>query len=156
MLAKRLLSSCGRFRLPQIAGEPFLHYAPGSPERANLTEALQLVKNEVVEIPCVINGKEYYTGDVFYQTMPQDHGHKIAKVHRATPDLMNEAIKVALESRKEWAAMPFEHRAMILKKAGDLNAGKYRARICATTMLGTGKTAWQAEIDAAVESTDFL
>ena len=34
--------------------------------------------------------------------------------------------------------------------------GKHRARMNATTMLGTGKTVWQAEIDSSVETIDFL
>lgn len=36
-------------------------------------------------------------------------------------------------------------------QAADLISGKYRAKICAATMLGQGKNAWQAEIDAAAE-----
>ena len=35
-------------------------------------------------------------------------------------------------------------------------SGKYRARICAATMLGQGKNVWQAEIDAAAELADFF
>ena len=139
-----------------VVGEPFKHYAPGSPERPLLEAALKRVKSEVVEIPCVVNGKEYFTGDTFFQTMPSNHGHKIAKVHRATPDVIKEAIATANSARREWAAMPFEHRAMIFRKAADLIAGKYRPRLNAVTMLGTGKTVWQAEIDAAVETIDFL
>lgn len=36
-------------------------------------------------------------------------------------------------------------------QAADLVSGKYRAKLCAATMLGQGKNAWQAEIDAAAE-----
>lgn len=35
-------------------------------------------------------------------------------------------------------------------------AGKYRYDLMAATMLGQGKNAWQAEIDAAAELVDFL
>jgi len=42
-------------------------------------------------------------------------------------------------------------RAAIFLKAADLIAGKYRADICASVMLGQGKNVWQAEIDAAAE-----
>lgn len=41
--------------------------------------------------------------------------------------------------------------AMRFRQAADLIAGKYRAKICAATMLGQGKNVWQAEIDAAAE-----
>ncbi len=41
-------------------------------------------------------------------------------------------------------------------KAADLISGKYRYELMAATMLGQGKNAWQAEIDAAAELCDFL
>jgi len=154
-VGKRSLSNA-RFSLPPIKGEPFLHYAPGSSERKALEEALRKVKSEVVNIPCVINGKEYFTGDVQDQTMPSDKRHKLATFHRASPVLIQEAIKASQEAREEWSLMPFEHRAMIFRKAADLIAGKYRPLLNAATMLGTGKTVWQAEIDSAVETVDFL
>jgi len=146
----------GRFALPPAKGEPFLHYAQGSLERLALEKALRQVKGEVVDIPCVIDGKEYFTGDVGIQTMPSNHGHTLAKFHKATPQLIQDAIAASARAKSDWASMPFEHRAMIFRKAGDLIAGKYRPLICASTMLGTGKTVWQAEIDAAVETIDFL
>lgn len=148
--------SSGRFTLPAVAGEPFKHYAPGSSERATLEAALRRVKSEVIEIPCVVDGKEHFTGDTFYQTMPSNHSHKLAKVHRATPKLIQEAISVSQKARDDWARTPFEHRAMVFRKAADLIAGPHRARMNACTMLGTGKTVWQAEIDSAVEQIDFL
>ena len=155
-LGTRAQLSSGRFSLPTPRGEPFLHYAPNSPERAALEVALRKVKSEVVEIPCVVDGVEYFTGDVGTQVMPSNHGHTLARFHKATPDLIQEAIAASRGARAEWSAMPFEHRAMIFRKAADLVAGKHRALLCASTMLGTGKTVWQAEIDAAVETVDFL
>ena len=40
--------------------------------------------------------------------------------------------------------------------AAELIATKYRYEIMAATMLGQGKNIWQAEIDSAAESCDFL
>ena len=37
-------------------------YFAGSPERAALEIELKRVKSEVVEIPCIVDGKEYFTG----------------------------------------------------------------------------------------------
>jgi len=37
----------------------------------------------------------------------------------------------------------------VFLKAADLVSGKYRYDLMAATMLGQGKNAWQAEIDAA-------
>ena len=52
--------------------------------------------------------------------------------------------------------MPFADKAAIFLKAADLISGKYRFKIMAATILGQGKNAWQAEIDAAAELCDFL
>lgn len=153
---RRLFSSCGIFKLPKVTGEPLRHYEVNSNDRKLLLNAINQLKSDVIEIPCIINNKEYYTGDTYYQTMPSNHQHKLAKIHRATPELIQLAIKTANESRKDWASMPFYHRAMIFRKAADLNAGKYRYLLNAATMLGQGKTVWQAEIDSAAESIDFL
>lgn len=50
--------------------------------------------------------------------------------------------------------MPWPDRAAIFLKAADLVSGKYRYKLMAATMLGQGKNAWQAEIDAAAEVSD--
>lgn len=52
--------------------------------------------------------------------------------------------------------MPFYDRAAIFLRAAELVSGKYRFELMATTMLGQGKNAWQAEIDAAAELADFF
>ena len=42
--------------------EPILSYAQGSPERSALKAELNRQLSEVVEIPCIIGGKEVRTG----------------------------------------------------------------------------------------------
>jgi hypothetical protein len=66
------------------------------------------------------------------------------------------AIDAALEAKPAWESLPFADRAAVFLKAADLIAGKYRYDIMAATMIGQGKNAWQAEIDAAAELVDFL
>ena len=61
-----------------------------------------------------------------------------------------------MAAKPEWESLPFADRAAVFLKAADLVAGKYRYEIMAATMLGQGKNAWQAEIDAAAELVDFL
>ncbi len=156
MLLRRYFSGMGRFKLPAPKGEPFRHYPPGSAEANELAAACRKVRSEVVEIPCIVNGKKYFTGDTFEQVVCSDHKHVLAKVHRATPEVVQEAIKASNSARKAWAAMPAEHRMMIFRKAADLLAGPRRYEVMAATMLGQGKTVWQSEIDAAVETIDFL
>ena len=63
------------------ANEPILGYAPGSAERATLYAELDRQMGEVVEIPCIINGKEVFTGTTTTQVIPHKHGHVLANVH---------------------------------------------------------------------------
>jgi 1-pyrroline-5-carboxylate dehydrogenase len=52
--------------------------------------------------------------------------------------------------------MPWGDRAAIFLKAADLISKKYRYKLMAATILGQGKNAWQAEIDAAAEVDLFF
>lgn len=63
---------------------------------------------------------------------------------------------MALGARQAWSETPFADRAAIFLKAADLISGKYRYQLMAATMVGQGKNAYQAEIDAAAELCDFL
>lgn len=69
---------------------------------------------------------------------------------------MATAIESALAAKPSWESLPFADRAAVFLKAADLISGKYRYQLLAATILGQGKNAWQAEIDAAAELIDFL
>ena len=71
--------------------------------------------------------------------------------HEADPATVAAAIDGALAAKAEWESMPWNDRAAIFLKAADLVSTKYRYVLMAATMLGQGKNAWQAEIDAAAE-----
>lgn len=60
-----------------------------------------------------------------------------------------------MAERQRWESMPFSDRASVFLRAAELLSGKYRYKLMAATMLGQGKTIWQAEIDAAAELCDF-
>merc|ERR1712168_513419 len=136
--------------------EPLLDYAPGSAERAALYEEVAKVHGSVVDIPLVIGGEEVFDAPVRNQVSPYDHENVIATYRVATEDHLNAAIESAMSARREWERKPIADRAQIFLKAADLLATTYRARICATTMAGQAKNAWQAEIDAACELIDFF
>ena len=90
------------------------------------------------------------------QPIPSSHADAIADYSSASAADVSRAIDAALAAKKAWENLPFVDRAAIFLKAADLVAGKYRYQILAQTMLGQGKNAWQAEIDAAAELCDFL
>lgn len=142
--------------VPLPVNEPVLAYAPGSPERAQLLRELERQASEVVDIPLFIGGEEVRTGDTVDVVMPHDHGHALAKVHKAGPTEIARAVAAAVESRREWAAQRWDDRASVFVKAAELAAGPFRATLNAATMLGQSKTVHQAEIDAACEVADFF
>ena len=142
------------FELPK--NEPIKEYRVGSPERQELQAKLEELKNNPIEIPLIIGGKEIKTGDIDTITMPSDHGHVLATYHKAGPKEVKMAIDAAMEAREKWADMRWEERASITVKAAELIATKYRALMNASTMLGQGKNPFQAEIDSACETIDFL
>ena len=61
-------------------------------ERATLQAELLRVRSQTVDIPCIVDGKSYFTGDTFTQLAPSDHSAVLAKVHRATPAVVDAAM----------------------------------------------------------------
>ncbi len=147
--------SAGIPRVPRPSNEPILAYAPGSAERSALQAEVARQAGEIIDIPCVVGGERHFTGNTWDLTMPCDHGHVLARVHLATPELTRAAIEAAEQARASWAALPWEHRAAVFLRAAQLLSGKYRYKINAATMLGQAKTCHQSEIDTVCELADF-
>ena len=141
---------------PTPVNEPISGFLPGSKERESLQAELSRQSNEVLKIPCIINGKEVWTGNTVNQVMPHDHSHVIAEVHLAGPKEIQSAIDAACNAQNKWANMPWEARAAIFLRAADLLAGPWRDIVNASTMLNQSKTCFQAEIDSACELIDFF
>jgi len=108
-----------------------------------------------VEVPVLVNGEKIFTGAVQEQRIPSEHSTVLCRYHEADAATVDKAIKGALSAKAAWESMPFNDRAAIFLKAADLLSGKWRYKLMAATMLGQGKNAWQAEIDAAAELADF-
>jgi 1-pyrroline-5-carboxylate dehydrogenase len=142
-------------RPPRPGNEPAKAYAPGSPERAELQQRLRQLEAERIEIPCVIAGEDVRTGETFEAVMPHRREHVLADVHQGSTAEVERAIAAAAEAWHDWSRTPWEERAAIFLRAAELLAGPWRQTVNAATMLGQSKTAYQAEIDAACELTDF-
>ncbi|MCL7979041.1 MAG: L-glutamate gamma-semialdehyde dehydrogenase, partial [marine benthic group bacterium] len=140
---------------PLPINEPVLPYEAGSPERAELKNTLEMMASEVIDIPVIVGGEDVLTGDTADVVMPHDHGHVLARYHKAKPEHIQAAIDTGHEAWHEWSNWPWQDRAAVLLKAADLLAGPWRATLNASTMLGQSKTVHQAEIDAACEIIDF-
>jgi 1-pyrroline-5-carboxylate dehydrogenase len=144
------------FNLERPVNEKTLNYSPGSRERKLLNAELDRLASEVQDIPLIIGGKEIRTGKTGKVVMPHDHGHVLANYHMAGEKEVQMAIESALKAHREWESVSWVERASITLKAAELISKKYRYLINASTMLGQGKNAYQAEIDAACETIDFL
>lgn len=145
------------FKLPVIENEPMYDYGPGSKERTLLQDALTKMREQApFDVPLIVNNKEVRTGNTEVQRCPTDHQTILCNFHNASTETLQSAITDALKAKKLWEDMPFYDRLAIFMKAADLISKKYRYEIMAATMLGQGKNAWQAEIDAAAELCDFL
>jgi len=144
------------FNIERPKNEKVHSYSPGTRERKALNSELNRLSGEVQDIPLIIGGKEVRTGDTGTVVMPHDHGHVLARYHKAGEKEVKMAIDAALKAHREWSETPWVERVSINMKAAELLARKHRFLINASTMLGQGKNAYQAEIDAACETIDFL
>lgn len=145
----------GVFKMDSFKNERVLNYLPGNEERINLKKELEIMKNTEIEIPVIVGGKEYKTGKLKKCIIPHNKNHVLGYYHEATEELVELAIKTALESKERWESIHSEQRIAIFKRAAYLASTSWKAKLNAATMLCQSKTFFQAEIDASVELSDF-
>lgn len=137
--------------------EPIKSYLKGSKEREEVEKEVKRMKGEEKEVSLVIGGKEVKTGIVDPIICPHNKHLKLGFYHNATEKELKEAIEAAKQGKREWESLKWEQRASIfLKLAEMISQEKWRARLCGATIVGQSKNFFQAEIDAACETIDFL
>ncbi|MGZ5397490.1 MAG: aldehyde dehydrogenase family protein, partial [Mycobacterium sp.] len=142
--------------VPSPANEPVLEYAAGSGERSRLTDTLNVLAAGPIDLPHVIGGAHRMGGGTRADVVqPHRHSARLGTFTNAERSDATAAIDAAIAAKPGWEATPFDERAAIFLRAADLLAGPWREKLCAATMLGQSKTAYQAEIDAACELIDF-
>jgi 1-pyrroline-5-carboxylate dehydrogenase len=146
----------GNFFYPLPSNEPVLSYAPGSRERELLKKSLKDFKSKKTDVPMYIGSEEVFTEKKVEIRPPHERNFVLGTYNEGDASHVKKAINAALKAKEKWANLSWENRANIFLKAADLISLKYRAEICATTMLGQSKNPYQAEIDAACELIDFL
>lgn len=145
------------YNVPFPANEPVNPYYPGDGATESLLSKYRKMYNQdPIDVPMYIGGKEVRTDDKRPMSPPHDHKKVLGHFNYGSGKHVTEAINAALEARKQWAELPWEHRAAIFLKAADLLAGPFRDEMNAATMLGQSKNVMQAEIDAACEMVDFF
>ncbi|MCK0173085.1 L-glutamate gamma-semialdehyde dehydrogenase [Mycolicibacterium sp. F2034L] len=142
--------------VPPPANEPVHDFAPGSPERARLLEALTELTAAPIDLPHVIGGRHRMgAGERIDVVQPHRHTAVLGTLTNADHSDATAAVDAATAAKPDWEAMPFDERAAVFLRAADLLAGPWREKIAAATMLGQSKSAYQAEIDAPCELIDF-
>ena len=142
--------------VPRPVNEPVLDYAPNSPERTRLVTALAELDDDPIDLPHVIGGTHRMGGGERIDVVqPHRHAAKLGTLTNAEHSDATAAIDAAMAAKDAWANTPFDERAAVFLRAADLLAGPWREKLCAATMLGQSKSAYQAEIDAACELIDF-
>ena len=132
-------------------------FAPGSSERAAALAAVASVRSESFDVPNLIDGVEVRTGRTQAIVTPHDHGGVLGLVHHGGAEQAQAAIDAALTASRWWSRLPWEERAAPFLRAADLlEFGPWRERLNAATQLELSKTNYQAEIDAACETIDFI
>ncbi|MBT4970311.1 MAG: L-glutamate gamma-semialdehyde dehydrogenase [Bacteroidetes bacterium] len=144
------------FNFERPENEPILSYRAGTKERKLLIAEMERMSSEVIDIPLIIGGKEIRTGNTGTVVMPHNHKHVLATYHKAGENEVQMAIDASMKAHKAWEGLSWIERVSITLKVADLISKKYRHVINASTMLGQSKNAFQAEIDAADETIDFL
>jgi 1-pyrroline-5-carboxylate dehydrogenase len=141
---------------PNPVNEPNLTYSPGTADREALVAELVRQEGLQTELSAYVGGEWVHGGgSQFNVVQPHDHAHVLGMARQSTSADAEAAIRAAHEAAPAWRALSFDDRAAVILKAADLLAGPWRQRLNAATMLGQGKTAVQAEIDAACELIDF-
>jgi 1-pyrroline-5-carboxylate dehydrogenase len=138
------------------SNEPVYQYEKGSNEREKLITELNRMSSDQIEIPLIIGGKEIRTGKIAKVICPHNHQKILATYHQATEKEVLLAIEAAIEAKKMWEGISWIDRVTIMLKASELLSKQYRYIINAATMLGQSKNPFQAEIDSACETIDFL
>ena len=144
-------------QIPPIPkNESIKNYQPGSIERKMLEKAILDLTSKKFDIPIIIGGREYRTQNREKLCSPSDNSRDLGVYHKASHEHIDLAIEASLKASEKWANFPWEERASIFLKAAEMISGSKRYLLNAATMIGQGKTCYQAEIDSACELTDFL
>ncbi|GAA0920975.1 L-glutamate gamma-semialdehyde dehydrogenase [Virgisporangium aurantiacum] len=152
-----MTTPAGRTALFPIGPTAPRGYASGSPERAATAAALDEVRSAGYDIPNRVGAVEVRTGRRAPVVTPHAHAVQLGEVHHAGAAETLRAIEAATAAASWWGRLPWEDRAAPFLRAADmLEHGPWRDRLNAATMLELSKTTYQADIDAACETIDFI
>ena len=115
------------FSFPKPENEPVLGYAPGSPERAKIREALNELYKKEFEICPVIGGKKLKTKDTGTIVMPTENHHVLAKYYKVGEKEVKETRRTDREV--EYNELPLQQGWNKLSIVVDGDRGEFEAEL---------------------------
>ena len=86
-----------------IINEPIKSYQAGTKERISLQKKYDELSANKIEIPIIINGERIKTGDIGKCVMPHDHQKVLATYHKASDQVVHQAIESSLNAWAKWS-----------------------------------------------------
>jgi len=120
-----------------------------------LKEEITNISNNQIEVPLVIGGKKIFKNNKT-QLCPYNKDLIISNYSYASKNELNDAIDASKIGKEIWKKFNINDKNEIFTQAAKLVTTDYYNKLMASTMVGQGKTVYQAEIDAIAELADFL
>ena len=111
---------------------------------------------KLIRIPSVINGQKYYDNLTKEQISPININKKVCAYNDTHQTHLVKYLNEFKDYKKSLISFSQKDRINVFNKAADLLCNKYREQMLAYTILGQGKSLYEAEIDAICELGDFL
>ena len=112
--------------------------------------------NKLIEIPTVINGNEYKDNLKQRQVSPINNKKNVCIYNDTNSNLLNYYLNNYQYAKKSLESYSIKDRINTFRKAAYLLDTKYREQMIAYTIIGQGKSLYEAEIDSICELGDFL
>ncbi|EYF03015.1 aldehyde dehydrogenase family protein [Chondromyces apiculatus] len=122
---------------------------------AHFDEALAVVRGGLGgEHPSWIAGEAFRSGDLLESRNPARPAELLASVHRTPVGEVARVMRTAKEAQRRWARVPWQERALVLRRAADLISAR-RFTLAAIMSLEVGKNRLESLGDVE-ESADLL
>ncbi|RXT07248.1 L-glutamate gamma-semialdehyde dehydrogenase [Ammoniphilus sp. CFH 90114] len=141
-------------KIPAFLNEPFVDFSQEDNKQAMLA-ALEKVKKELdQDLPLHIGAEKIMTEDKIVSINPGQVDQVIGRVSKATQELAERAMQVALATFETWKKVPARERAGCLFKAAQLMRER-KHEFSALMVYEAGKNWGEADADTA-EAIDFM
>jgi 1-pyrroline-5-carboxylate dehydrogenase len=142
---------------------PRFHYEATETSKT-LTQMIKTKLDRTLNIPCVINGKEYYhdnNGKNIKHVSPLDKSKEIYKAYQVKQSTIHKKLNEPNfdRARRFWNDMTLEKRMYYFDNVAcdiENNKNNIKDELLSDTIVGQGKSLHEAEIDAICETVDFL